>query len=161
MAGRPSKPTALKLVTGNAGKRALNKNEPDPDYLNDLTPPAWLSPEGKRVWEREAAQQRQSRMLTVVDATAFGRWCEDQGGYELMIDELRALRELYAATEDPEARGKLTNRMINLQNWISMYCKRLAAVDREFGRTPAARTRISTTPQGDMFGQSPEDKYFG
>lgn len=159
---RPTKPTALKLVQGNAGKRALNKHEPDPDYLNDLTPPVWLSPEGRRVWEREAPQQRQSRMLTVVDATAFGRWCEDQGSYELMIAELHDMRDLYASMENAEERTKIGNRMMNLQNTISMYCKRLTAVDREFGRTPAARTRISTTPQGDMFGgQSPEEKYFG
>ncbi|MEK6788496.1 MAG: P27 family phage terminase small subunit [Pseudomonadota bacterium] len=149
----------MKLIQGNPGKRALNKSEPEPDYLNDLTPPAWLSPDGKRVWDREAPQQRRSRMLTVVDVTAFGRWCEDQGGYELMIDELRSLRELCAAEVCPEARSKLVNRMINLQNWISMYCKRLAAVDREFGRTPAARTRINTEPQGDMFGSSAEEKY--
>lgn len=158
---RPVKPTALKLIQGNPGKRALSKSEPEPDYLNDLTPPIWLSLEGKRVWGREAPLQRQSRMLTVIDATAFGRWCEDQAGYEQMTSELVGLRDLAVAEVCPEARAKLANRVMNLQNCISMYCKRLAAVDREFGRTPAARTRISTQPQGDMFGSSAEEKYLG
>ena len=36
--GRPAKPTALHVVNGNPGKRALNDREPEPDLLQDLTP---------------------------------------------------------------------------------------------------------------------------
>lgn len=51
MAGRKSKPTAVKKLEGNLGKRKLNKKEPVPakrmpDY------PDWLLPEAKVEWER-------------------------------------------------------------------------------------------------------------
>jgi len=35
MAGRKPKPTALKIIEGNPGKRPLNKNEPKPDIFED------------------------------------------------------------------------------------------------------------------------------
>lgn len=41
-AGRPPKPTRLKILAGNPGKRELNPDEPDPVLLEDLTAPEWL-----------------------------------------------------------------------------------------------------------------------
>ena len=41
----PRKPTALKLLSGNAGKRGLNAAEPQFDGV-DMTAPAWLMGEG-------------------------------------------------------------------------------------------------------------------
>jgi hypothetical protein len=39
--GRPPKPTALKLMTGNPGRRPLPKDEPAPPK-GDVLAPAWL-----------------------------------------------------------------------------------------------------------------------
>lgn len=156
---RPTKPTALKVIEGNRGKRALSNKEPEPDLLNDLTPPEWLSGPARTIWDREAPEQRKNRLLTVLDVAAFGRWCEDQAGYEGTNAALVGMREQHDQETDPELKGKLLARMVNLQNWLSMYCKRLSAADREFGRTPAARTRVHVEPQGDLFGRSAEEKY--
>ena len=45
--GRKPKPTALKLLEGNPGKRPLNDREPVPPRAA-LKCPAWLLPEAKR-----------------------------------------------------------------------------------------------------------------
>ncbi len=42
MSGRTPKPTELKVLEGNRGKRGLNRKEPDADFLDDLEPSAWL-----------------------------------------------------------------------------------------------------------------------
>lgn len=47
MAGRKPKPTALKKLEGNPGKRKLNTKEPIP-AKGMLNCPEWLLPEAKR-----------------------------------------------------------------------------------------------------------------
>ena len=46
MAGRKPKPTAVKELEGNPGKRKLNRKEPKPDK-GMPTCPEWLLPEAK------------------------------------------------------------------------------------------------------------------
>lgn len=47
--GRKPKPTHLKVVTGNPGRRPLNKREPKP-VGNLRLPPDWLTPTQKESW---------------------------------------------------------------------------------------------------------------
>ena len=42
--GRKPKPTALKVLEGNPGKRPLNENEPKPERKAPECP-SWLEPE--------------------------------------------------------------------------------------------------------------------
>ena len=51
MAGRKPKPTALKKLEGNPGKRKMNTKEPVPGKgMPDC--PKWLLPEAKEEWKR-------------------------------------------------------------------------------------------------------------
>lgn len=74
-AGRPPKPTSLKVLEGNRGKRSLNGKEPDPDYLDELQAPAWLPDEAKAVWSELAFKLRKAKLLTVVDVPAMEQMC--------------------------------------------------------------------------------------
>ena len=51
--GRKPKPTALKKLEGNPGKRPLNELEPMPQ-VTMLRCPNWLEPEAKKEWRRLA-----------------------------------------------------------------------------------------------------------
>ena len=55
--GRPAKPTALHVVNGNPGKRALNDREPEPDLLG------FLMAHGPRLadWQRWSASLDEPR----------------------------------------------------------------------------------------------------
>ena len=46
--GRKPKPTALKVLEGNPGKRPLNDHEPIPPK-GELKCPSWLLPEAKNL----------------------------------------------------------------------------------------------------------------
>ena len=53
MAGRKPKPTAIKELEGNPGKRKLNNKEPKPDKGMPVCP-EWLPPEAKAEWKHKS-----------------------------------------------------------------------------------------------------------
>lgn len=149
---RPSKPTNLKIVTGNPGKRGLNKQEPDPDYLNDLVAPAFLSHAAKQVWDEVAPTLRQSRLLTVVDVPVLSMLCESLAEYR---------RATVNCDETPMKYSSKTGGDVMSQWKIvqSMSLKQVMLIAREFGMTPAARTKIAIQPMGSLFDEEGTD-YF-
>ena len=80
--GRKPKPTALKLLEGNPGKRPLNDREPVP-LKGDIKCPDWLLPEAKKEWKRLAPALEAMGVLTMADLTAFEGYC--QAYYDINI----------------------------------------------------------------------------
>lgn len=90
MKGAPAKPTALKILQGNPGKRPLPKNEPIPPD-GDVVRPRM----GKRaasVWDRYAPLIGQMGLLTVVDVPAFAMLCSLIAESEWKPREMSATR---------------------------------------------------------------------
>ena len=81
--GRKPKPTALKVLEGNPGKRPLNDHEPIPPK-GELKCPSWLLPEAKKEWKRLASSLEAMGVLTMADLTAFAGYlpgvCPLEGG---------------------------------------------------------------------------------
>lgn len=75
MAGRKPKPTAVKKLEGNPGKRKLNTKEPIPAKGMPECP-EWLLAEAKKEWERLADLMNQMGVLTEVDMAAFAAYCQ-------------------------------------------------------------------------------------
>src|SRR5690606_11762732 len=74
------KPSALKLIAGNPGKRPLNASEPTFEAAG--TPaPDWLSDEARAVWERLAPCLEVNGMLSVPDADQLAVYCDIVGRY--------------------------------------------------------------------------------
>ena len=73
--GRKPKPTAIKALEGNPGKRELNKNEPKPKKKAPACP-KWLDDEAKKEWRRLSKQLEELGILTEVDMTAFAGYCQ-------------------------------------------------------------------------------------
>lgn len=141
--GRSSKPTNLKIVTGNPGKRALNKQEPDPAYLNDLTAPEFLSSDARVVWDDIAPKLRDSLLLTVIDVLPLAALCESVAEYRRATKNCKdsPLRE------SEKAGGLVLSQWKIVQ---SMSLKQIMMIAREFGMTPASRTKIQIQPQGEL-----------
>lgn len=149
-AGRPRKPTNLKVIEGNRGKRGHSSQEPDPDYLNDLTPPDWMPEVAKAVWNELAPQLRNARLLTRCDVVALEQACVAIAQYRLSVrrvgEELIKVRQ---PTDENPAGSEMINPWLLVQ---SMAHKQAMALLREFGMTPAARSRVVVNSQLDMFG---------
>lgn len=147
MSGRPRTPTALKLVNGTPGKRAVNGAEPEPMLLADLEPPAHLSARSAAVWREVAPMLRhQLQVLTVADVIALEMLCDSVADYR----HARQVRgDEFVVTS---AKG---SEMIS--QWLvaqQMSSKRAEAFMAKFGMDPVSRSRLMIEPQGDLFGQA-------
>jgi P27 family predicted phage terminase small subunit len=156
MAGRPPKPSALKLIEGNKGKRAPNKQEPDPAYLNDLSAPEWMPDGARKVWDEIVPHLRLARMLSTVDVPMLAMGC-------CSIDEYRQASKL--ADKRLLVKGQNDAGFPTLNPALiikSMAFKQAMAVFQQFGMSPAARTRIAIQPQGDLFAgnEKASNSYF-
>jgi hypothetical protein len=81
-AGRPPKPTHLKLIEGNPGKRPLNAaNEVQP--LGSPTAPKIMTKRAKAIWTR-LLKVMPARVWTGADSNALANYCEAQARYEEM-----------------------------------------------------------------------------
>lgn len=150
---RPSKPTALKVIEGNPGKRALNKQEPDPTYLTDMTAPAWLHPAARDIWDEVAPRLAEAKLLTEVDVQMLAMGCVAIAQHRQAVkrtgeDLVKSKFEL-GDDDQPVYVGEHINPWMLVQ---SMSFKQAMTVFQQFGMSPAARTRIAIQPQGDLFG---------
>jgi phage terminase small subunit len=71
--GRPPKPTALKILQGNPGKRPLPKDEPTPPAGEVVRPR--MDRRSAAVWDRYAPMVQAMGLLTPVDVPAFAILC--------------------------------------------------------------------------------------
>lgn len=162
-AGRPPKPTALKLVEGNKGKRAINSQEPDPAYLNDMTPPAWLGAAAAEVWNEMAPKLRAAQVLTELDVQALAMGCVAISQYRQSVSRIgdALVKSKHVEKED----GSIVETGEHVNPWMivqSMTYKQAMGIFAQFGLTPAARSRIAINPQDDLFGhgQAPAGKNY-
>lgn len=152
MSGPPPKPTALRAIDGNRGKRATNKQEPDPEYLEatSLQSPAWLSERAKAVWDEIAPPLQKARLVAVIDVTLLAMCCEAVAQYRYAVSQVGDHAVLPAAA----GKGEQVNPWMIVQ---SMSFKQAVVILRDFGVSPAARTRIALQPQMDLFGKGGTD----
>ncbi len=158
---RPNKPSADHAARGNPGKRARNRQEPDPDYLDDMTAPAWLPEPARAVWSEYAPKMRKAKILTVIDVEPFARWCRLVVRIRIASNDLERLGvmverapsgEKAVVEKDADKAKAAPAHVINQLVYVeSMLLKQLLALEREFGMTPAARTRVQVEPQLTLF----------
>ena len=132
--GRKPKPTALKLLEGNPGKRELNKHEPKP---TDGMPvcPDWLSADAKEEWNRLAAVMKNMGILSEVDQAAFAVYCQTWARWKEAQEHI-----------DREGSTFMTDTgQIKKNPWVAIaneWQGKLMSAASEFGLTPSSRTRI-------------------
>jgi len=132
--GRKPKPTALKVLEGNPGKRPLNKNEPQPERKAPRCP-SWLEPEAKKEWKRMAKTLETIGVLTQVDKAAFAGYCQAYARWKEAEEFLSKHGTIF----------KTPSGYIQQVPQVSIaqtYLKVMKDFCSEFGLTPAARTRI-------------------
>lgn len=143
MRGRKPKPTHLKVLSGNPGKRPLNEHEPKPRPIAPKRP-SWLVGEARREWERVAPALEKLGLLTEIDGAALATYCQS---YSIFVQATKEVRK-----HQREAK-KLTITYTNkagFENEIphpSIKVARDAAATMksfmtEFGLTPSSRGRI-------------------
>lgn len=129
---RNNKPTALRILEGNPGKRPLNQREPQPQPIADMKPPAYLDKEARACWRRNAPKLVAMGVLTDADVDEFILYCQAWSRYRTACALLAV-----ASTFDYRQAAGVVER--------AEHAVRMLAA--EFGMNPAARSRLQVAPK--------------
>lgn len=142
---RPTKPTALKLVTGNPGKRALPKHEPRfKQGVGD--PPESLDSVGVQCWKRLSILLDRTGVLTEPDEFALERMCDTYADVQACKALIERDGRTYTTTgTDGSTLIKQNPAVGQLRAADALFKSYLT----EFGLTPAARSKVHATPADD------------
>ena len=137
MAGRPPKPTHLKVLQGNPGKRTLNKAEPKPQAKAPPCP-RHLSKEARKEWRRISKELLTLGLLTAVDRAALAAYCQAwarwvQAEEAMSADDFKPVAITDTGYEHASPWIGIANNAL----------KQMKAFLTEFGLTPASRSRVS------------------
>ena len=156
--GTKPKPTRLKLLTGNPGKRPLNMREPQPTLPPSIPkPPKHLSPEGRREWFRVGNMLLRTRVLTEADLTALSAYATFYGRW--MAAECEIKRKGILVSAAPKSKFRVQNPMLPVANKAF---QQMAQLLGELGLTPSSRTRIIASPASEDYEEKRKaEKHLG
>lgn len=142
MRGRRPKPTRIKALTGNPGKRPLNPHEPRPEpALPDC--PSQLSPVAREEWIRLTAELSKLNLITHLDRGALATYC---AAYALWAEAMEQIQKYGTMVKSPTG-YPIQSPYLSIANRQAELMMRIAA---EFGFTPASRSRISAPPPDQL-----------
>lgn len=147
--GPAPKPSRLRILEGNPGHKALNREEPKPRPIAPRCP-SWLAREAKREWRRVAPVLERLGLLTEVDGAALAAYCQAYARWRAAEEAVSRLGATYTT-----ALGRLAPRpevamARQMMGQVRAFCA-------EFGLTPSARGRMSIPAVPDDDPDNPFD----
>src|SRR5688572_2686915 len=141
MQGRKPKPTALKMLAGNPGKRALNHAEPKPRLVLPK-PPEHLSDDEKLKWKIAVRELYPLGLITTIDKDALAMYCV------IFVRWMKAEKIVREKGEiiKTAAGNIIQNPYLSIANRALDQLNKLGA---EFGMTPSSRTRVKVDGVAD------------
>lgn len=138
MVGRKPKPTRLKLLQGNPGKRPVNRREPQPAaQIPDC--PEHLSEVAKHEWRRVAVELSRLGLLTLVDRAALSAYC---CVWARWVEAEDHLKKTGPVVRSPSG-YPIQNPYLAIANAA---LSQMRAFLIEFGMTPSSRSRVTGPP---------------
>lgn len=139
MKGRPPKPTALKRVTGNPGKRPLNEDEPQlpegapncPDSLKGLA---------KTMWFEYVEILSKMGVLTEADGKALYQLCQLHADEQSWQNAIKKYGRMVRGASGDLKVNPAARMLKEVRAQIKAYLS-------EFGLTPAARSKVKVVPK--------------
>lgn len=170
-AGRPRKPSALKVLQGTDRPDRANPDEPIPPS-GPVKPPPWLHGRGRTAWKWIAPLLEDMRVLTTADPHALALLCDAYAEYIECRQVVRKLGATYesrvvrastrrVAADDDQADGDDFDAadwsvIIRPRPEVKMASDAWRRVQRmlvEFGLTPSSRSKVKAggTAEADPF----------
>ena len=143
-AGRPRKPTALKILQGNPGRRPLEpEKEPQPDAAIPVCP-AGLSKRALAEWHRITPHLYKLGLLSEIDLSGLAGYC-------ICFGELFEAEAMIKKV----GRWKVDQKIVKARDEA---LKQMRGYIVEFGLTPASRSRVRVDKKREA--EVPEDEAF-
>ncbi|AKI27719.1 terminase [Moraxella phage Mcat17] len=142
MKGRKPKPTAIKELTGNPGKRALNKNEPKFAQITEIEPPVWMTDTAVTMWRTVMPELLATGVLTVADVHNVEAFCMSYSRWREAEQEV----ERYGLVIMDD-NGKLNkNPALTIINEAKTQMMKFGSL---LGLDPSSRTRLTGTANSE------------
>ena len=144
------KPTEIKKLEGNPGRRPLPDSEPEyAPVMVDAEPPEVLTTEaGRKLWRGLLPALASIGVLQETDLQTMTRYCRTWGRYvevERLIDDMDSGgHPVHKYLQTTVNMNIIQNPLIGVSNRCSDMLLKLEA---EMGLTPAARSRIVVPPK--------------
>ena len=152
MRGRKPKPTAVKILAGNPGKRPLNDSEPRPP-VPDSTPyaPRHLNAEAKKEWRRVLPIMMRIGLYTEIDRAAMAMLCQEWGRWVVAEREVQEKGEIVTSDKGYMYQNPWRHEANKAQ-------EQMRRMMTEFGMTPSSRSRFNLP--GEQEGPTLADQLF-
>ena len=134
MKGRKPKPTALKILSNNPGKRPLNKAEPKYPTLGDK-PPEFLGDIAQEEWRRVFPMLSAAKVIKAPEAALLTAYCEAFETYQRAADMSRGKGFIVKAPNG----CPMISPLFTVLSRARADMVRLMA---ELGITPSSRSRV-------------------
>lgn len=140
--GRNAEPAQLKVIKGNF--------RPDRDShgpqvaLGVPACPRWLPKSAKKVWAELGPQLQQAGLIALVDRDLFAAHCDTVAKFEEVTRKLKSIDEMIDKTPNGY---QVQSVLFTIR---SKLIEQLTRTGREFGLSPAARSSLKATAQGQL-----------
>jgi P27 family predicted phage terminase small subunit len=128
------KPTALKILEGNPGKRPLNTKEPKPKVVKN-EPPNFLSEDAKAKWLEIAPRLERLGILTEIDYEGFAGFCQCWSRWKEAEENVTKEGMIYTTARE----GTKANPSIAIAN---KYLAQMTVFISRFGLSPSDRAGL-------------------
>ena len=135
--GPAPKPSVIEIAEGCPGKRAVNRREPQPHMIRPKMP-KHLDQRARREWRRLAPLLERMRVLTEADGIALSALCAD---VSIMEQTQESISKSGLLTKNQKTGHIHQNPLLQV---LATTTDRVMRGLREFGLTPAARSRLTT-----------------
>ena len=151
--GPKPKPSAIKLMAGNPGKRPLNPNEPAPEP-GDPGCPEHLNDHARETWTWLCHMLDGFGILAKSDIAIMTLYCDTWAEYVKIRKDVNTFGFIMVS-------DKTGNPFVNPQlNIEAMFKKQLTQYLSELGLSATARTRLHGRPTGDGSGDVGKERFF-
>lgn len=133
--GPAPKPTKLRILSGNAAKRPLNRNEPQPKLAKRPRSPVDLDEHGQKFWHHYAPKLKRLCLLSEIDLHLLAMGAQWWSVYKRAMEDLRN-----AIIQTTEANGNCARPEVAIAKQAFNAVRSILA---EFGVGPGSRTKVA------------------
>ena len=158
-------PVSVQLAKGNPNRltkaEIKARQEAEESFkpgIDKIELPTWLDKEGKKEWKRIAKDLEELNILTNVDITALGMYCDAYSKYQLATKKINEEGMFIEYTNKAGATNIIEHPAVKAQVKYADLIKKLCS---EFGLTPSARAKITLPKLEENKEETLEDKLFG
>jgi P27 family predicted phage terminase small subunit len=137
MRGAKPKPTVLKLITGNPGRRPLNAQEAKPE-VKIPEPPEILTGEALREWQRITPLLAEVGLITLLDRAIISAYCKSWARW---IECERMLETTGDTTASPNGYLMMSTYLAISKQAVLQMCR----LSEQIGLSGSARSRIKAS----------------